>query len=180
MDADSLCAKIGAETLVLHRRGDRAIPFEAGRRLAAALPKVRFVALDGDAHPPWFRSGNVAHLIREFLGDPNATIAAPEVGVATNTCEIDVANRALLIDGERIATTPLEWGVMQQLTENRGRIVTRDDLLEKIWNTPFAGSNKVEAVIRTLRKKLGPYAASIETVTGHGYRFQEWRRGTAN
>jgi DNA-binding response OmpR family regulator len=65
--------------------------------------------------------------------------------------------------------------VIHRLTTQHGQIVTRDELLEKIWKTPFAGSNKVEAVIRTLRKKLGRFAASIETVTGHGYRFSGWK-----
>jgi DNA-binding response OmpR family regulator len=49
-------------------------------------------------------------------------------------------------------------------------------MLGEIWNTPFTGSNKVEAVVRSLRKKLGPFAPSIETVTGHGYRFGGWKR----
>jgi pimeloyl-ACP methyl ester carboxylesterase/DNA-binding CsgD family transcriptional regulator len=40
--------------VVLHRRADRAIPFELGRELAAGLPDATFVALDGDDHLPWF------------------------------------------------------------------------------------------------------------------------------
>ena len=39
-------------------------------------------------------------------------------------------------------------------------------MLAEIWHTRFAGSNKVEAVVRSLRKKLGPFAPSVETVTG--------------
>ena len=57
-----------------------------------------------------------------------------------------------------------------------GRVVTRDEMLAEIWNTPFAGSNKVDAVIGSLRKKLGAFAASIETVVGHGYRFRGWKK----
>jgi hypothetical protein len=55
-------------------------------------------------------------------------------------------------------------------------IVTRDEMLAEIWNTPFTDSNKVEPVVRSLRTKLGPYASSVETVTGHGYRFRGWKR----
>ena len=65
---------------------------------------------------------------------------------------------------------------MRMLLRASGHVVTRDEMLGEIWNTPFAGSNKVEAVVRSLRKKLGPFAASIETVTGHGYRFAGWKR----
>ena len=52
--------------------------------------------------------------------------------------------------------------------------VSRVDLLEEVWGYKYdgGGSNVVDAVIRSLRKKLGPRAAAIETVTGVGYRFQ--------
>jgi DNA-binding response OmpR family regulator len=53
-------------------------------------------------------------------------------------------------------------------------------MLAAIWNTPFTGSNKVDAVVRSLRRKLGPFAPSIETVTGHGYRFGGWKRTVIN
>lgn len=65
------------------------------------------------------------------------------------------------------------------LTRARGRVVTRDQMLAKIWKTSSAGSNKVDAVVRSLRKKkLGALAPSIETVTGHGYRFNGSKRRT--
>jgi pimeloyl-ACP methyl ester carboxylesterase/DNA-binding CsgD family transcriptional regulator len=53
--------QIRAPTLVLHRRGDRAIPFAAGRELAALISGARLVALDGDQHPPWL--GDTAALL---------------------------------------------------------------------------------------------------------------------
>jgi DNA-binding response OmpR family regulator len=45
---------------------------------------------------------------------------------------------------------------MLALIRASGCVVTRDEMLAEIWNTPFAGSNKVDAVILSLRKKLGP------------------------
>lgn len=56
------------------------------------------------------------------------------------------------------------------------KVVTRDEILAEIWNTPVAGPNKVDAVVGSLRQKLGPFAASIETLTGHGYRFRGWKK----
>ena len=67
---------------------------------------------------------------------------------------------------------------MLALIRANGRVVTRDEMLAQIWGTSFAGSNKIEAVIRSLRKKLGAFAPSIETVTGHGYRFRGWKQLT--
>jgi pimeloyl-ACP methyl ester carboxylesterase/DNA-binding CsgD family transcriptional regulator len=53
-DVTDRLAEVAPGAVVLHRRDDRAIPFAAGRELAAGLPGATFVALDGDDHYPWF------------------------------------------------------------------------------------------------------------------------------
>ncbi len=53
-DVSDRLADVRPGAVVLHRREDRAIPFELGRDLAAGLPDATFVALDGDDHFPWF------------------------------------------------------------------------------------------------------------------------------
>jgi DNA-binding CsgD family transcriptional regulator/pimeloyl-ACP methyl ester carboxylesterase len=53
-DVSDLLGQVPAGAVVLHRRNDRAIPFERGRELAAGLPQATFVALEGDDHFPWF------------------------------------------------------------------------------------------------------------------------------
>lgn len=82
------------------------------------------------------------------------------------------AKCAIVLDGRRRPTTRLECAVMLTLLQASGRVITRDEMLAEIWNTPFAGSNKVDAVVGSLRKRLAAFAPSIETVTGHGYRFR--------
>jgi pimeloyl-ACP methyl ester carboxylesterase len=62
-DVRGVLGEIRAPTLVVHRRDDRAIPFELGRDLAARIPGARLVALDGDIHLPW-------------LGDRDAVLRA--------------------------------------------------------------------------------------------------------
>ena len=52
-DARPYLAGVTMPTLVLHRRGDRAVPIARGRELASLLPNARFVALSGDSHLPW-------------------------------------------------------------------------------------------------------------------------------
>jgi hypothetical protein len=52
-----------------------------------------------------------------------------------------------------------------------GRVVTRDELLQNVWGQSFGGSNVVDAVVKSLRRKLGPRGRTLETVIGHGYRF---------
>jgi TAP-like protein len=71
-------AQVSVPTLVVHYRNDRAIPFEAGREMAAGIPGARFVPLEGDAHLSYF--GDTRPLLRavaEFLGDPIKEVARP-------------------------------------------------------------------------------------------------------
>jgi DNA-binding response OmpR family regulator len=51
------------------------------------------------------------------------------------------------------------------------RSVTRDELLRDVWGQSFGGSNVVDAVVRTLRKKPRALGPAVETIIGHGYRF---------
>ncbi|HYS84738.1 MAG TPA: winged helix-turn-helix domain-containing protein, partial [Bradyrhizobium sp.] len=171
MSAVDVLPRVCTESLVIHRRDDRTIPLEAGRRLAAELPQARFAVLDGNVHLPWIDGDMIADMVHSFLAGKEATASLPATG-----CRLDEAGREFVLDGRHEPTTRLEFGVMRALLRARGGVVTRDEMLAEIWNTPFTGSNKVEAVVRSLRKKLGPFAPSIETVTGHGYRFAGWKR----
>jgi hypothetical protein len=84
---------------------------------------------------------------------------------------IDESARALDLDGRRVPLTKLEFGVLRYLHDRREKVVSRDDLLRDVWGQSFGGSNVVDAVVRSLRKKLGARSGVIETVTGHGYRL---------
>lgn len=168
MDVSDLLEEVHAKTHVFHRREDRAIPFSGGRALAAGISGAELVVLEGRNHPMW-NGGDAAGAIADVLRG-----RAPTVVVAG--CRVDEANRELLRDGERVALTPLELGVLRYFLSHAGQVVTRDVLIDRVWEQSFSGSNVVDAVVRSLRKKLGEWAPSIETVVGHGYRFESWQR----
>jgi class 3 adenylate cyclase/pimeloyl-ACP methyl ester carboxylesterase len=66
-----LLPKVRVPTLVMHRRGDRAIPFQLGREMAAMIPGARFVQLEGNIHLPFLGNvDSIARTMAEFLGDP--------------------------------------------------------------------------------------------------------------
>jgi DNA-binding NarL/FixJ family response regulator len=70
LDATDYLTHVVAPTIVLHRRGDKAIPFALGRELAAAIPGARFVPLDGRDHFPWVGDADsVLRPVLAFLGD---------------------------------------------------------------------------------------------------------------
>jgi hypothetical protein len=83
----------------------------------------------------------------------------------------DVEARALRTATGTVPLTKLEFGVMKYFDAHAGRVVTRDELLQNVWEQSFGGSNVVDAVVKSLRRKLGPLGNALETVIGHGYRF---------
>jgi class 3 adenylate cyclase len=80
LDVTDSLPKVRVPTLVMHRRGDRIIPFELGRKVAASIPGSQFIQLEGSLHPPWLGDvGSIVRAISEFLGDP---VDAPSIAKA--------------------------------------------------------------------------------------------------
>jgi pimeloyl-ACP methyl ester carboxylesterase len=174
--------RVEADCLIIHREGDRAVPYEAGRALASRLRNGRFVTYRGTAHPPWYDGPAIARLANAFLRGSIEEVMAPEGGQEPRQqepspdCRLDADNRCLVINGRNVALTPLEFGLLRALVDRPRQVVTRDALLSEVWHQPFEGSNRIDAVVSALRKKLAEWSASVETVTGHGYRFTQWQR----
>lgn len=76
------------------------------------------------------------------------------------------------VDGQDVALTLKEFQLLCYLVKNRGKVMTRDQILQEIWGYEFDGENRtVDVHIRTLRSKLGKAGDLIETVRGIGYRI---------
>ncbi|UYG09178.1 winged helix-turn-helix domain-containing protein [Halomonas sp. M4R1S46] len=102
-----------------------------------------------------------------------ARLAAAELGLARPEPLDRDARELVLADGRRQPLTPLEFGVFGYLVDREGEAVSRERLLREVWHSHYTGwSNKVDAVVAGLRRKLGPQAGCIETVTGVGYRYR--------
>ena len=88
------------------------------------------------------------------------------------TLEID---RYILRKGSKVLTITLsEFGILKRLLLNRGKVLTRNQLLDDIHNDDaFIVDRNIDVHIAALRKKLGPNFDWIETVRGIGYRFKE-------
>jgi len=85
---------------------------------------------------------------------------------------LDLAQHQLVLGSRRVDLTKLEFDVISYLYQRQGVVVERSDLLRDVWGYDDAsGSNVIEANVRSLRRKLGDRASSIETVRGMGYRF---------
>ncbi len=98
-------------------------------------------------------------------------LVAGEVGVDDSEL-LDLASRALRVNGAQVPLTKLEFGVMHYLTMRQNSVVSRADLLADVWGTDYqGGSNVVDVVVRSLRVKMGCRAGELETVRGTGYRL---------
>lgn len=101
-----------------------------------------------------------------------AALVAAELGVEEGGL-LDIDARELVIDGQRITLTPLEFGVIQYLYHREGKTVSRVSLVDNVWGYNYdGGSNVVDRVVLSLRKKLGESSSVLETVRGVGYRFR--------
>jgi len=106
-------------------------------------------------------------------------LLAREAGAATDESArysplLDEQARELLVNGNRIGLTPLEFGVFAYLVARPNKAVARYELVEAVWGygKEASTSNVVETVVRSVRHKLGAHRNALETVRGVGYRYK--------
>ena len=89
--------------------------------------------------------------------------------------EVDLARRLVTLDGEAVHLTPTEYGLLEALVTNPGKLLTHQWLLRRVWGQGYGTETTyLRTYIRTLRKKLGDDASApalIVTEPGVGYRW---------
>jgi two-component system phosphate regulon response regulator PhoB len=104
-------------------------------------------------------------------------LQAPAVAAGSSLIEgpliIDRASHRVTLDGEELQLTATEFKLLSMLVERRGRVQTRPQLLEAVWDAqPDIQTRTVDMHVQRLRAKLGELGDLIETVRGFGYRFR--------
>jgi len=93
--------------------------------------------------------------------------------LAFRRLRIDVGARQISVDEHPVELTAIEFDLLKALAENRGRVLTREQLLEKVWGYDYFGDTRVVDVhLGHVRQKLGD-ESFIVTVRGVGYRFED-------
>jgi DNA-binding response OmpR family regulator len=83
---------------------------------------------------------------------------------------VDAGRREARVSGTEVQLAPKEFDLLWELLDHRGLVLTRDQLLERVWGYTFAGDTRtVDVHVRQLRRKLGD-ASPIVTVWGVGYK----------
>lgn len=86
---------------------------------------------------------------------------------------IDIASKTVTIDGEAIAFTRTEYELLKLLLEHKGKMFSRQQLIDKVWPQDVVVLERtVDVNIARLRKKLNRYAACLVSRTGFGYSFE--------
>jgi len=100
--------------------------------------------------------------------------AGNNVGVKSfDGLEIDDRGRQVYVDGNRLDMSPKEFELLLYLAENAGRALSRDQILNAVWDYDYFGDARtVDTHIKKLRLKLGDKSEFIQTVRGLGYRFE--------
>jgi DNA-binding response OmpR family regulator len=92
---------------------------------------------------------------------------------------VDAGRREVHVGDQEIQLAPKEFDLLWELLDHRGLVLTRDQLLERVWGYTFAGDTRtVDVHVRQLRRKLGD-ASPIVTVWGVGYKVAPAREAAA-
>jgi DNA-binding response OmpR family regulator len=109
--------------------------------------------------------------VKSILRRSTTRRTLPEGGVLEHgTLRIDSGRREVSVGDDEIQLAPKEFDLLWELLDHRGLVLTRDQLLERVWGYTFAGDTRtVDVHVGQLRRKLGE-ACPIVTVWGVGYK----------
>src|SRR5262249_46823559 len=99
--------------------------------------------------------------------------ALPEVPQTIQVCRFKVVRhgRELLVDGRPVELGGRAFDTLVALIDARGTVLTKDELMSRVWPDRVVEENNLPAQIFTLRRVLGPDRDLIRTVAGRGYQF---------
>jgi two-component system response regulator RegX3 len=120
-------------------------------------------------------AARIRAVLRRAQAAPEPAPAGAEDAIEIGAIRLDPARRTVTRDGEEVDLARKEYELLQYLMENAGRVVTRDRLLEEVWDMNWFGSTKtLDVHVSAVRKKLGDDPSApryLHTVRGVGFRF---------
>lgn len=112
----------------------------------------------------------------EKIGDYVMNIVEARLGRHLNSykgLQLNPDKKTVTIDGNPVNLTPTEFSLLHLLMANRGKVLSRQQVMDAVWADVVVTDQTVNVNITRLRKKLGPYARNIVSRTGFGYVFEE-------
>jgi DNA-binding winged helix-turn-helix (wHTH) protein len=99
-------------------------------------------------------------------------MAAPDAAtlVSVGPLRIDRLRRLAWVDGRRVASTPIDWGLLRHMAARPETLCTQDELLTSVWGVQYVGeAHLLRVAVSRLRGKLYPFGALIRSHPGQGY-----------
>ena len=142
----------------------------------AEADRVKGLELGGDDYiTKPFSPRELVARVRSVLRGLRQMPAIPEV-LRLGELEIDASSMTLHVQGKAVLTTVREFRLLEYLAKHRGRVLTRDQLLDAVWKeTPFVTPRSIDVYVRRLREKIEPdprHPKYLKTLRGIGYRFE--------
>jgi len=120
-------------------------------------------------------AARIRAVLRRAQAAPSAGTAGSEEAIEIGAIRLDRARRSVTRDGTTVELARKEYELLEYLMENAGRVVTRDRLLEEVWDMNWFGSTKtLDVHVSAVRKKIGDDPSApryVHTVRGVGFRF---------
>lgn len=118
----------------------------------------------------------VKAVLRRTHNDAPAAHAEKELGdvVEFETLQVNQVSKTVMLDGEKISLTKLEFELLNLFLRKRNKVFEREELLRICWpSDTYVLDRTVDVNITRLRKKIGRYGKHIKTRFGYGYTFEE-------
>lgn len=156
--------------IMLTARGD-----ETDRVVGLELGADDYVVKPFSARELVARIRAVLRRVPDPAAGAGAPQAASETALQVGGVTVDGAMRRATLDGSEIALTRREFDLLALLVRNAGTVLTRERLMDEVWDTNWFGSTKtLDVHVSSLRRKLGDDAVDsryLHTVRGVGFRF---------
>jgi len=96
-----------------------------------------------------------------------------ETPLNTNGLVVDTESRQVSVNSQLLELSPKEYDLLAYLIENKGKALSRQQILNQVWNYDYFGDFRtVDTHINRLRTKLGEKSSLVQTIRGYGYRFE--------
>ena len=157
---------------ILHRLRQRAdtqrIPVILVTAKSSELDKVK--GLDGGADDYLAKPFGVMELIARVKALLRRSGAGDESVLTCGNVTLDSEKRMVSVDGRPVELTFKEFELLRLLMKNHGIVISRDVIMERVWDSSFEGESRtIDVHVRTLRQKLGSSGALIKTIRNVGY-----------
>jgi len=188
LDVRERLSLVTTPTMVVHSRRDAAIPFAAGRAVAAGIPHSQFVPLESNNHIPLENDPGWSVFCREFLAFTGAEDEGVQGAAADDSNvrgDVDGAyrfgryrlhpgRRELARDDEVVPMEHRAFDMLVYLIKHRDRAISKDELQEAIWPRMILTESALTRCVMKVRRAVGddPQRQDVvKTIHGHGYRF---------